>query len=236
MFVIFFSETLMDIFFCNFSQNNEGKAGSFLQKFSFPQKAPVREAARPSSRKINGGEICSWCHFLWESLHWYSMPSTKILNMAFFDSIRLSVTITRGELHNCPATELWIPHNTKKMMMKKNNLFMFIPLISLSKYPLRPQTTSHWGGHGSPPTRFPPSKLTPAYPFGISITPVFFFYKSAAGKYGEYGFSGTSGIEAKNKTSTKKIMLIGAGGPGALQTSSMGEDSAEAGNSDFCSA
>ena len=29
-------------------------------------------------------------------------------------------------------------------------------------------------------------------------------------------------------------MLIGAGGPGALQTSSMGEDSAEAGNSDFC--
>ena len=30
--------------------------------------------------------------------------------------------------------------------------------------------------------------------------------------------------------------VVGAGGPGALQTSSMGEDSAEAGNSDFCSA
>ena len=140
MFVIFFSETLMDIFFCNFSQNNEGKAGSFLQKFSFPQKAPVREAARPSSRKINGGEICSWCHFLWESLHWYSMPSTKILNMAFFDSIRLSVTITRGELHNCPATELWIPHNTKKMMMKKiiySCSFLWFPYRSI-RYARRP--------------------------------------------------------------------------------------------------
>ena len=31
-------------------------------------------------------------------------------------------------------------------------------------------------------------------------------------------------------------MLVGAGGPVALQTSSMGEDSAEAGNSDFCGA
>ena len=32
------------------------------------------------------------------------------------------------------------------------------------------------------------------------------------------------------------LMLVGAGGPVALQTSSMGEDSAEAGNSDFCGA
>ena len=32
------------------------------------------------------------------------------------------------------------------------------------------------------------------------------------------------------------LMLVGAGGPVALQTFSMGEDSAEAGNSDFCGA
>ncbi len=32
------------------------------------------------------------------------------------------------------------------------------------------------------------------------------------------------------------MLVVGAGGPVALQTSSMGEDSAEAGNSDFCGA